>query len=199
MRWLAAQPAAVTYQWSLLLRPYPLACLPARLPQRCGLWAPRITSTSPSLATRRCHSWSGQRCACFGTVAVLQRECLHGLGSGRSQLRAAQLRRMVGAVLRLCSAVAAGVAAVTNVGWSMTEPFCPEPLQLRGPAGAASFADASCRCQHAPRSQPYCPPCRPATQVFLYPIGGIVAILPLSILLGLNPTSLMLKWYFPGR
>ncbi|PRW20867.1 unc-50-like protein [Chlorella sorokiniana] len=37
------------------------------------------------------------------------------------------------------------------------------------------------------------------TEVFLYPIGGIVAILPLSILLGLNPTSLMLKWYFPGR
>lgn len=49
------------------------------------------------------------------------------------------------------------------------------------------------------------PPIEPAAplacqlQVFLYPIGGIVAILPLSILLGLNPTSLMLKWYFPAR
>ena len=49
------------------------------------------------------------------------------------------------------------------------------------------------------------PPIEPAgplacqLQVFLYPIGGIVAILPLSILVGLNPTSLMLKWYFPAR
>ncbi len=54
----------------------------------------------------------------------------------------------------------------------------------------------------APANRPSSPhPATPATrtQVFLYPIGGVVAILPLSILLGLSPTNLMLKWYFPGR
>ncbi|EFN56073.1 hypothetical protein CHLNCDRAFT_22928 [Chlorella variabilis] len=34
------------------------------------------------------------------------------------------------------------------------------------------------------------------TEVFLYPIAGIVVALPLALLLGINPTKLVLKWYF---
>lgn len=33
-------------------------------------------------------------------------------------------------------------------------------------------------------------------QVFLYPIGGVLASLPVCVLLGLNPTKLVLKLYF---
>jgi hypothetical protein len=32
--------------------------------------------------------------------------------------------------------------------------------------------------------------------VFLYPIGGVAVAVPLAIVLGINPTKLVLSWYF---
>ena len=80
-----------------------------------------------------------------------------------------------------------------------------QPLQTHSHALAGWYTPAHAAAVPCAGQPPFLAslstPCTPATrtQVFLYPIGGVVAILPLSILLGLSPTSLMLKWYFPGR
>lgn len=112
-----------------------LRCLapaqPPTLPplQRCGRWAPPITSTSPFWATPRCPSWSAQR--------------------------------WVG-----CTAVRGGCGRSGG----------PEP-----PAAAAAHRRPARRL----------PP-----QAFLYPIGAVVVLLPLSLLLGVNPTRVALRFVF---
>jgi len=64
--------------------------------------------------------------------------------------------------------------------------------QFLGYSGAAVGGSARSRADRAVAALPFLE----RTELFLYPIGAIVAITPFSMLLGCNPTRFVLSLYF---
>lgn len=114
--------------------------MPLCVLQRCGRWAPLTTSTSPSWATQRCPSWSGQRWGPGGrgAAAVAAMSVWDRWGAGRSICLAATcFRQLISAccaccscplrlLQRLASVAAAAAAASTH------RACCPPGLPTAG-------------------------------------------------------------------